>query len=614
MTEEAVWKKHHGGNPWDYDLVRAGRIVIGDYDIVEWEVRKTHDNRYRAVNNYFTWAEAWDNAWVREFRTESEAVAFARKQAKIAQGVMQASHDRHGRADAQEVAEVVNVGRYEPPPPELSGGDSSARNSQGPSMSGSREEKLGKAVYKGVKAFVEFMAARDLLESEDVLRVMKSIEGHRRKVVVRAIFGKICLERRSGSKKIKVCEMEPVGPRYVQIAGPPLEIEVEADLDDKDLYPEIWGAFEGEEMLEYEEADIKRMVKKLYPDGKVVLKLQGTAEFYGTDDHVCPGHSLNGPTPGDKDVLKRAVLLGVQTLAELQMAELHILASRSEDMGEIEKLGGKALVRVVLGNVCLETGEGMRRIQRLMDGSFLPVPPRFRLLHEDAINVLYAADLRDERVYREIFESFDGQDDQDYEQADLDRMLTELFKTQTPAMLVIGRREFYTDAHDPSMNGGISPSSSGEGTQNFLGDKDEPTGAYNLINHVSDWDGSLRSFKAMYALKRFHPLSAGQIARIWMEERFPLKEIEDVEFPMFLENPDLVKFVLANLSPEDSKWVNWYITRWDMTDSVADMWKLSPELQAAYPTHDRWFQGVNIGKGWQDLLQQVQTILERAGW
>lgn len=134
---------------------------------------------------------------------------------------------------------------------------------------------------------------------------------------------------------------------------------------------------------------------------------------------------------------------------------------------------------------------------------------------------------------------------------------------------------------------------------------------FNSIGHISDWDGTLRTHKALHALRRFRPNSAGEIARIWMEERFPLVNVEDVEFPMFLEDPNLTAFVDANLPPEDAQWRNWYITRWDLTDSVADMWTFSPELHEAYPTRDRWFNGVNIGKGWQELLLQVRTILDR---
>ena len=88
--------------------------------------------------------------------------------------------------------------------------------------------------------------------------------------------------------------------------------------------------------------------------------------------------------------------------------------------------------------------------------------------------------------------------------------------------------------------------------------------------------------------------------------------VYEVQFPMFLENPELAAFVDANLPPEDSEWRNYYLTHWDLTDSVADMWKLSHALRKAYPTRDRMFHGVNIGEGWQDLLRQVRTIWLKA--
>lgn len=142
--------------------------------------------------------------------------------------------------------------------------------------------------------------------------------------------------------------------------------------------------------------------------------------------------------------------------------------------------------------------------------------------------------------------------------------------------------------------------------------KDEPEKPYNLINHVSDWDGTLRSYKATHAIRRFQPNSAGQIARIWIEEANHPADVSQVQFPMFLESEGLVDFVNRNTPSEDYQWRNYYLTHWDLTDSVADMWKLSHALQKAYPTKDRWFQGVNIGMGWQDLLKQVRTIFLKA--
>lgn len=145
------------------------------------------------------------------------------------------------------------------------------------------------------------------------------------------------------------------------------------------------------------------------------------------------------------------------------------------------------------------------------------------------------------------------------------------------------------------------------------GTKDDPDRPYNLIGHAYYWDGTLRSYKAVEALKRFHPKTACDVARIWMEQQADWKMIYDVQFPMFLENKDLVEFVKTNTSSEDNweKFQNYYITHWDLTDSVADMWKLSPELQAAYPTVDQYFNGVNMGQGWHELLRKVRFILDQ---
>lgn len=144
------------------------------------------------------------------------------------------------------------------------------------------------------------------------------------------------------------------------------------------------------------------------------------------------------------------------------------------------------------------------------------------------------------------------------------------------------------------------------------GNKDQPELPYNKIGHVSDWEGTLRSYKAIRAITRFGPRNSGDIARIWIEERNVPADMFEVEFPMFLEIPELVDFVTANLADRtDERYFNYYVTHWDLTDSVADMWKLSPWLQRQYPTHTQMFQGVNIGMGWQKLLQEVRRILFR---
>lgn len=266
FPEEAVWRTHHG-KPSNFDIKRAGRFIIGPHDIVEWEIKK-YNGRFYAINNYFTWAEAWDNAWMESFGTEDEAVTFARKNALEAQKVMTASRKKHGKADPYDVAAVVNVGRYEPPPPPARGG---------------------------------------------------------------------------------------------------------------------------------------------------------------------------------------------------------------------------------------------------------------------------------------------------------------------------------------------------------LGSIDEPMRSNNLIGHASDWEGTLRTYKALTAIERFHPRNASQIARIFIEEQNPIADMREMQFPMFLENTALYNFVLHNLDANQiDRAGNYFVTHWDITQGVADMWRLSPVLQEAFPSTNHWFNGINIGEGWFDLLDKVKTIVRRA--
>jgi hypothetical protein len=145
-----------------------------------------------------------------------------------------------------------------------------------------------------------------------------------------------------------------------------------------------------------------------------------------------------------------------------------------------------------------------------------------------------------------------------------------------------------------------------------MGSKDEPTNPFNKIGHVSDWDGTLRSYKALYAIKRFHPHNPGDIARIWIEERNDPADMFQVQFPMFLEIPELVEFVTDSLLDQMyDRYFNYYMTHWDLTDSIADMWKLSPVLKMNYPGHIQMFSGVNIGEGWQEILRSVRKILDR---
>jgi hypothetical protein len=108
------WRKHYPG------LVRAGLFMVGPGERVCWLVYKGSvlgepGPGYIAVNHYFTQDEAWDNVWPVPFPSEKEAVQFSRKQARIAERVMKASRKAHGRVISEELAEVVNEGRQEPP-------------------------------------------------------------------------------------------------------------------------------------------------------------------------------------------------------------------------------------------------------------------------------------------------------------------------------------------------------------------------------------------------------------------------------------------------------------------------------------------------------------------
>jgi hypothetical protein len=108
------WREHYPG------LVRAGMFEVGPGERVCWKVYKGSvlgdaGPGYISANDYFTQDEAWDNVWPVPFPSEAEAVQFARKQAKIAWRVMKASRKAHGRVISEELAQVVNEGRQEPP-------------------------------------------------------------------------------------------------------------------------------------------------------------------------------------------------------------------------------------------------------------------------------------------------------------------------------------------------------------------------------------------------------------------------------------------------------------------------------------------------------------------
>lgn len=80
---------------------------------------------------------------------------------------------------------------------------------------------------------------------------------------------------------------------------------------------------------------------------------------------------------------------------------------------------------------------------------------------------------------------------------------------------------------------------------------------------------------------------------------------------MFLEVPGLVDFVTTNVEEKGKSGINYYITHWDLTDSIADMWRLYPVLKMNYPGRLEMFSGVNIGAGWHDIIEKVRKILHK---
>lgn len=414
FPEESVWKKHYGATPPEYSegLVRAGRFTIDADDLVEWEVRKTSNGRYYAVNNYFTKPEAWDNAWIEDFRTTSEAVNFARNMAKIAFAAMQASHERHpDGADPEEVAAVVNVGRYEPPPPQMGGASG-----------------IHASMMKAFQTSAKFDFCSDFLSTPEVLEMLAEIKRSGGKAIALLDLGDVCIRKTSWEAGTAPCDGNILTQGYMVLNTIPLKAPWTADLNLEQLVLL---------MPEYSREQIRRAMKAYKRDDSLKVMIQGNFTLYG-------------------------------------------------DMKP-----------------------------------YVPV----------------------------------------------------------------------------SMNGS----------------KDEPENAYNLIGHASDWDGTLRTYKALTAIERFHPRSAGQIAQIFLEEKNPLAGMSEVEFPMFLENTALYNFVIGNMDRLAlDRAGTYFVTHWNLTDAVADMWKLSPELQKAFPSTDHWFNGVNIGEGWFDLLDKVQIILRRA--
>jgi len=133
----------------------------------------------------------------------------------------------------------------------------------------------------------------------------------------------------------------------------------------------------------------------------------------------------------------------------------------------------------------------------------------------------------------------------------------------------------------------------------------------NKIKHFSEWDGTRRTYRAEYILKRYNPKTAKEIAKILYEGmNQECKTIYDVQYPMFLKDKNLVKYVTES-RPESPDWHNYYITHVDMVDINADLWKLSPTLRKRYPSKKKMFMGTDIGAGWHNQMKDVSKEISR---
>ncbi|MDO8659659.1 MAG: hypothetical protein Q7K54_03595 [Candidatus Parcubacteria bacterium] len=128
----------------------------------------------------------------------------------------------------------------------------------------------------------------------------------------------------------------------------------------------------------------------------------------------------------------------------------------------------------------------------------------------------------------------------------------------------------------------------------------------NKVKHISNWDGSLKTYKTEYILRKFKPKTAKRIASILRDNyNKKSKTIYDKEFPMFYNSPRLVK--LVKMAKKDSPaWWNYYITHLDFVDLASSIWKLSPHFQKLYPSKKQMYMGTDIGGGWHNLLKDIR--------
>jgi len=142
----------------------------------------------------------------------------------------------------------------------------------------------------------------------------------------------------------------------------------------------------------------------------------------------------------------------------------------------------------------------------------------------------------------------------------------------------------------------------------------ELVGVQNRIGHISDWDGTLRTLKAEYVMKRLAPKDAKDLARKLKEKKNKrYKTIYDKEYPFLTRCRQLVKFVRINRQNDEEFW-NLWITHIDPVDINADLWKLFPEWRERYPSRGYKTVPYIIGAGkimdggWHDAVSDFNEV------
>jgi len=135
-------------------------------------------------------------------------------------------------------------------------------------------------------------------------------------------------------------------------------------------------------------------------------------------------------------------------------------------------------------------------------------------------------------------------------------------------------------------------------------------GVNNRIKHISDWDGTLRTYKAEYVWKKLKPKNAVDLAnKLWALRNPNAKTIYDPIYPFFYGCKKLVDFVKRN-KPNKKLW-NYYITEIDSVDLNADLWKLFPAWRKKYPAkgYSIVFGTKVMEGGWHDAVREFERTM-----